>query len=473
LDEASGAKELTLPEAENEVKSTRRTTAAVTAAAASGSIRRPKGSRCASRRLTKKLTDFSIDPELGPNAPTRSTTHLIQGAEEKPVMRIVGIDLGARKVVGCELVEKKPVRFTAKRVEDFFRWLGPNTPKARVLIEACREAWHVYDLLTSWGHEVLLLDTTRAKEVGIGRHGRKNDEIDAEKLARVLARGDVPEAHVLTPHRRELRKRVMLRRALVESRSQMAATLRGIVRADGHKLVGCEPARLPEKLRTSGLPEPLRALVEPLVANVKQLNEQLAQLDISLTQLCATEPAVQLLATKKGVSLIVAASFVSVIDEATRFKNAEQVASYLGLVPCEDTTGGRRKLGAITKAGNSYLRALLIEAAWHVLRDVDANDPLHQWGKAIADRKSKRVAVVAIARRLACILWAMWRDGTVYDPAALGSMQARGLRAQAQSAEQRARALEQSAKKLALRMREKHPVLRAQKNMKGLEALSA
>src|SRR5215468_10302672 len=146
---------------------------------------------------------------------------------------------------------------------------------------------------------------------------------------------------------------------------------------------------------------------------------------------CAREPVVQQLCTAPGVSLIVAAAFVSVIDQARRFNNAHQVESYLGLVPSEDTTGGRQRLGRITKAGNPYLRALLVQAAWSVLRQRNADDPLKRWGEAIVARRGKPIAAVAIARRLAGVLWAMWRKGTVYDPALIGHAGSRGLDAQA------------------------------------------
>jgi transposase len=82
------------------------------------------------------------------------------------------------------------------------------------------------------------------------------------------------------------------------------------------------------------------------------------------------------------------------------------------LVPSEDTTGGRRRLGA--KAGNLYVRSLLVEVSWTLLRNKDG-DPLARWARQLVRRRGARIAVVALARRLAGVLWAVWRDGTVYD----------------------------------------------------------
>jgi hypothetical protein len=129
------------------------------------------------------------------------------------------------------------------------------------------------------------------------------------------------------------------------------------------------------------------------------------------------------LATAPGVGPIVAVAYVSVIDEAGRFHNAHQVESYLGLVPTEATTGGRGKqrLGAITKKGNSYLRSMLVQAAWAILRSAERNDPLAKWGRAVVKRRGKRVGVVAVARRLTGVLWAMWKSGTVYEPSRIGA----------------------------------------------------
>jgi len=367
-------------------------------------------------------------------------------------MRIIGLDLGGKKTCFCEVRDGKVVgRVTVRSIEQLVDVLGPNTPKARVLYEACREGWYVHDKLQSWGHEPWMLDTTRAKQVGIGAHGKKTDRIDAETLARALEQNRAPRAHVLSPARRRLRDQVNIRRALVQMRSQLATTIRGIVREQGVKLASCGPDHLIEKLRETQMEPWLRSLLDPLMRTLATTNEQLAQAEGVLEQLCAEEPAIPVLATIKGVSLIVAASFVSVIDEAGRFKNAHQVEAYLGLVPLEDSSGGKRKLGSITKRGNSYLRTLLVQAAWTIMRTSSPDDPLRVWAESVAARRGKRIAVVALSRRLAGIMWAMWRDGTVYEPGALGKAQARGLRVQAQNTQLRANALSAAARKLARR----------------------
>jgi hypothetical protein len=191
--------------------------------------------------------------------------------------------------------------------------------------------------------------------------------------------------------------------------------------------------------------------------------------DDELAAVSAGEPAIRLLTTAPGVGTVVAAAFVSVVDEAKRFRKGHQLQSYLGLVPCESTTGGKRRLGSISKQGNSYMRALLVQAAWTILRSTDLSDPLRLWGQQVAGRRGKQVAVVAVARRLAAVLWAMWRDGTVYDKQHLAAQGIRGLRGAMQTLEHQQQALERAAKKRSV----KKPTTATTRTSTSISAASA
>lgn len=353
------------------------------------------------------------------------------GAEERSAMdRVVGLDLG-EKIAYCEIEGEEVVeRAMVAGIAGLARLLGPNTRPAKVAFEACREAWAVHDQLRAWGHTPLMLDTTRVRQLGIGQHKRKNDRIDAETIARALGLGRIPLAHVLSPHRRELRSQLSVRHALVDTRAQYATTIRGLVRAKGKRLPSCNPENLPRKLAEEPLDAATRLLIEPLVKLLQELTPQIQQVEAKLEQLCASEPVIERLKTVPGVALIVAAAFVSVIDDAQRFRDAHQVEAYLGLVPSEHTSG-KRKLGAITKQGNNYLRALLIQSAHCVFR-LRADDPLKRWGESVEQRRGLKIAVVAVARRLVGILWAIWRDGTHYNVTKLGQASARGLSSHAE-----------------------------------------
>lgn len=343
-------------------------------------------------------------------------------------MRNVALDLGAKKIAYCEVSDEKVVRRGAvPNLAALEELVGPRAEPARVAIEASREAWFVHDTLKRWGNDVVIVDTTRSRQLGIGRHGRKTDRIDAEVLARALARGAIPAAHVLSPHRRELRRQLNIRRLLVGTRSQYIVAMRGVARESGYKLPGCKPENFVRRVRATELPEDLKIILDPLLVTLELTSAQIADVEQKLEALCAEEPVIELLQTASGVGPIVAAGFVSVIDDAGRFRNAHQVESYLGLVPNESTTGGKQRLGSITKHGNSYMRALLVQAAWSVLRSTKRNDPLRLWGEAIQARRSKRVGAVAVARRLAGVLWAMWRNNLPYDPEKLAASSARGM----------------------------------------------
>lgn len=332
-------------------------------------------------------------------------------------MRIIGLDLG-NSISVCELDKNGSVvkRCVVKSVEELARGiLGSSSSPVRVAIEACREAWHVHDVLTAAGHEVVLVDTTRSRQLGIGQHGRKTNRIDAETLARALVENRLPRAHVLSVQRRDLRERVMVRATMIETRSRLTVTVRGVLRAHGVKIRACSPSRFVAHVRAATVDLETRALVEPLCAMLDTCEKRILEIETTLVSVAENEPICHLLMSAPGVSLITALSYISVLDEAKRFRNAHQVESYLGLVPGEYSTGDGRTLGRITKAGNPYLRSTLVQAAWSILLHADAGDPLRCWAEGVATRRGKKVAAIALARRLAGVLWAMWRDGTYYD----------------------------------------------------------
>jgi transposase len=368
-------------------------------------------------------------------------------------MRSVALDLAARKIAYCEVADGEVLarRMVSSlgRLEDS---LGPACPPARVAIEACREAWHVHAKLEGWGNQVLLVDTTRVRRLGVGQHGRKTDRIDAEVLAFAVERNQIPTAHVLSPERQQLRMRLSVRRALVETRAQYVTTVRGLVRAQGAKIPSCSTDHFVRHARNAVSDDAVRELIAPLLEMLEQLNAKLAQLERQLEQECADEPTVALLMTAPHIGVVTAAAFVSVIDEAHRFASSRKVGAYLGLVPSEKSTGSRRRLGSITKQGNGYARSLLVEVSWSIMRRT-SDDPLHRWAQAVAKRRGKRIAVVALARRLAGVLWAMWRHDAVYDPASVGRRSAHGLARQAQEIDFRADAMKRAAEKVRRRAR--------------------
>jgi transposase len=360
-----------------------------------------------------------------------------------PIERYVGLDIGKRTEF-CEVrQERVTTRATVSSEKQLEELLEPSTGRARVVLEACREAWYLYDLLTCWGHEVWVVDTTRVRQLGIGQHKRKNDRIDAEVLARAGESGRVPRAHVLSHASQRLRMELGVRRALVETRAHYVTSIRSMLRSEGQTVANCETADFLPKLKAQSLPSVVAEVIKPLVVALEAISPQIEKCDRQLEEHCSGMPVMELLSSRPGVGKVVAAAYISVIDNPGRFRKAHQVEAYLGLVPSESTSG-KRKVGAITKQGNAYLRGVLVQAAWSVMRG-RRSDPLKSWGQAIAKKRGKKVAAVAVARRLAGILWAMWRDNTRYDPALLGQASARGKRKEAQQTSQTAGAIEVAA----------------------------
>jgi transposase len=369
-------------------------------------------------------------------------------------MRIVGLDLGARYIAVCEVADGAVIRRESmRRLTDLERLLGPQTAPARVAFEACREGWHVHDMLLRWGKEPVMLDTTRVRQIGVGQHGRKNDAIDAEAIALALEAGRVPVAHVLSPARRALRAKLSVRAELVDMRSRQITVIRGLARAAGVLLPTSSTGGFLAQLSAARLNETTRALIAPLVATLTTAQMQIDKVEAELAQVARSEPVIGLCATVPGVAVIVAATFVSVIDDAKRFRNAHAVGAYLGLVPGENTTGGKQRLGSITRHGNTHARAMLVQSAWQILRKADPDDPLKRWAVHIAKTRGKKIAAIALARKLAGVLWAMWRDGTVYDPGFEARQSTAGLRVTAQSSQLRANAMARAAKKIQRRER--------------------
>jgi transposase len=202
----------------------------------------------------------------------------------------------------------------------------------------------------------------------------------------------------------------------VRTRTRYIALLKALVRRDGLRLPSSDAEHVPVRLQALALSPMLAAEVAPLVTTLALLNQEITAADVRIVAIRLGDPVVARLATAPGIGSLTATAFVATVDEVSRFASAHQLEAYLGLVPSERSSGERQRRGAITKAGNARMRWLLIEAAWRILRSRRSEtEALRAWALQLALRRGKRVAVVALARRLAGILYAMWRDETAYE----------------------------------------------------------
>ena len=190
-----------------------------------------------------------------------------------------------------------------------------------------------------------------------------------------------------------------------------------LARREGCRIKAGPSPSFARRVEAAGPPAHTMAQIEPLLAMLKALGEQNKAADRRLEEIARADEVVQRLCSVPGVGPVVATTFAATLDGAARFLGAKHVRSYLGLVPREYSSGERQHRGRISKAGSVRARALLVEAAWAVLRwKTERTRALHEWWARIAQRRGKATAVVALARKLAGIMFAVWRDGTQFDP---------------------------------------------------------
>jgi transposase len=166
---------------------------------------------------------------------------------------------------------------------------------------------------------------------------------------------------------------------------------------------------------------PLPTYVDRQLRTLELLNQEIDEADRELAIIAKTNPISRRLMTVPGVGPSTSVRFVAALDEISRFHSAHAVESYLGLVPGENSSSARTRRTGITKAGSPALRWCLVQAAW-AARRARRKDPMQRWADEIEKRRGKRVAVLALARKLAGILYALWRDGAVYEPRLSGAV---------------------------------------------------
>jgi transposase len=284
-------------------------------------------------------------------------------------------------------------------------------PRARVLVESSTESEWVAQTIEACGHEVVVAAPGYALMYGHRDPHIKTDRRDVAALAEACRLGIYRRAHRVCAAQRARRRALKVRELLVRQRTALINFLRAEVRHEGLRLRSCAAESVVRQYRTLAVPAALADSLALVIAALDDLNDAIAATTAALTATAAADPIVRRLQTAPGIGPITGLTFRAVIDDVGRFDDARGVAAYVGLVPKEDSSGSRQRKGAITKAGPTGLRALLIQASWVVWRQRKSGGALHAWVERLAARRGKRIAVVALARRLARILFAMWRDG--------------------------------------------------------------
>lgn len=333
-------------------------------------------------------------------------------------MEHVGIDLHKRESQICieteqgEVIEQR-IRTDRERLIAMFS----SRPRARILIEAMTESEWVARCLESLGHEVIVADPNFAPMYATRSRRVKTDRRDATTLANACRLGAYRPAHRTSEPQRRIRAELAIRESIVRTRTKWIALVGALLRREGLRVRSGNADQFVRRVTELEMPEHLRVEIEPLRRMLTHLQSEIKAADQRVARIVAGDPVIQRLCTVPGVGPITATAFVCTIDTIERFHGAHQLESYLGLVPSERSSGEKQHRGQITKAGNTRLRYLLVEAAWSVLLSRrDATEDLRHWAQRIALRRGMKIAIVAMARRLAGILYAMWRDGTTFEP---------------------------------------------------------
>lgn len=335
---------------------------------------------------------------------------------------IIGLDLAKHvfhvhsiNATGNVVIRKKLRR---SELKGFFAKL----PSCVVGMEACGSAHYWGRELSALGHQVRLMPASYVK--AYVKRG-KNDEIDAEAICEAVTRPTIRFVPVKTAEQQSILMLHRTRDLFVRQRTMLVNSLRGQLAEFG--LIAPQGVwRIPElqalaqEAPNSVLPEPARACAELIMMQIEDLQTKIDAIERVIKTRHRANELSQRLATIPGVGVITATALVATVVDASAFKSGRHFAAWLGLVPQQNGTGGKMKLGRISKRGEPYLRRLLVLGATAVVRYARNKPEFAGWVNALLARRPARVVTVAVANKLARIVWAIMRRGGSFRQRRLG-----------------------------------------------------
>jgi transposase len=333
----------------------------------------------------------------------------------------IGLDLGDRSTAFCVLdtdgaiVAEGKLKTTQAAIDQQFASVAP----ARVALEAGTHSGWISRLIESYGHEVIVANPREVRK--IYQNDRKNDRSDAQILAR-LARFDPqllePIRHRTAPMQADLAT-IRARETLVTARTKCVNAMRGLVKSMGGRLPKCSTESFCKRV-SADVPAELEDALRPLITAIQTLNEQIRCCDMQIETLATeTYPQTALPRQVSGVGALTALAFILTIADGARFAKSRDIGPYLGLVPRQDDSGDRSSQLRITKAGDPYLRRLLVGSAQYIVGPFGPDSDLRRHGERLMQRggkNAKKRAIVAVARKLAVLLHRLWITGEIYEP---------------------------------------------------------
>jgi transposase len=341
----------------------------------------------------------------------------------------VGVDLGDQWSHFCilglqgETLSEGQLPRRQEEVAEFFQTL----PAARVVMEVGTHSAWVQEVIAGEGHEVVVANP-RLME-GSKRRKRKNDRIDAKKLAR-LGRVDPQSLHPIRHRSREVRQDLVVlraREALVAARTELINATRGLVKSMGTRLPKCSSPSFEQKVKDA-IPEKVREALLPLVQLASALSDCIKSYDQKIEELGSEKYGhTKLLRQVKGVGPITALAYVLTLENPEHFAKSREVGPYLGLVPKQEDSGESQPQLGISKTGDTMVRKLLVGSAQYILGPFGPDTDLRRYGLRLCERggkNAKKRAAVAVARKLAVLLHRLWVSGEVYEPLGYASSRA-------------------------------------------------
>jgi transposase len=336
----------------------------------------------------------------------------------------LGIDLGDKTSHACLVddvgvpVLRERIRTSPDAMRAFFAPFAAATNKPVVVMESGTHSRWVSELVTELGLEVVVANPSHVRLIYGSK--TKTDRFDAEALAR-LARVDVTLLHPVTHRSRQAQADLVLlqtRDAIVRTRKVLISHMRSVVKASGHRLPDADADGFARKVADL-LPDELRPALVHALAVIEAMTTQLKLVERAIERVAAVSyPETKRLTQVPGIGPITSLAFVLSIEDPQRFSDARDVGAWLGLVPRKDQSGGRDPHLRITKAGNSFLRRLLVNCAQYIAGPFGPDSNLRRFAERMGPRGTPRrkKAIVAVARKLSVLLLTLWRSGAEYHP---------------------------------------------------------
>jgi transposase len=332
-------------------------------------------------------------------------------------MNHVAVDLGSKQSHFCvrapDATLLREGRVKTRDLPKFFAMLEePN----RVILETSAESFWAAEAAQECRHDVRVVPATLAPALGVGNHGVKTDKRDARNLSESSCRMELKGVHLPSKQARATKLELNFRDGLVQARTghinMVRGWMRGQVLSSGKGTASKFGERVRKTLAEAGAELP--AAIEAHLDIIKSLNEKILEADKRLEAMAEQDSVVCNLMTVPGVGPLTALRFRATVDQVKRFKKPHLLQSYLGLTPGEDSSSMRVRKTAITKAGPRAMRWTLVQASWIVFRLQPESD-LGRWAHQVAARRGRAIAIVGLARKLAGVLFAMWRDGKPFQ----------------------------------------------------------